>query len=66
MKFECKKCMDEGLCNHPCKLVLKDIKDLNYERDDWNVALRRCPFEDSKSGELTGNAPLAKWKRVKK
>jgi len=66
MKFECKKCIVDGQSGLPCELTIKNGKNLKYERPGWKLALRRCPFENDESGKLTGHAPVAKWKRVKK
>lgn len=69
MKFICRKCIDEGTSDKPCIFIVKGAKQMKYERDDWEQALRRCPFETT-TGQigtprwrLTGESPLAEWER---
>jgi len=66
MKFKCNKCKDEIYTTRPCTLTIKGIKHLTFERENWEVALRRCPFENTDSGKFTGHAPVAEWKRARK
>lgn len=66
MKFICRKCVDDGWQKKPCILKLpKEIKE--SERDDWERALRWCPFEntisDHKGMRFTGEVPRAEWER---
>ena len=58
-KYICNKCIDEGLAEEPCKLKFRN--DFNPEFAERLEALRRCPFENTKNGKLTGYVPLAEW-----
>jgi len=68
MKFKCTNCVDEGIQKKPC--VLKIPKEIKMsDREDWELALRRCPFEntmtDHNGVRFTEVIPLANWKRMK-
>ena len=68
MKFICSNCVDDGPQKKPCKLILpKEIK--KSEREEWKLALRRCPFEDSVTDRngirFTGVVPSANWRKIK-
>jgi hypothetical protein len=68
MKFICSNCVDSGIQKKPCTLKLpNEIK--KSGREDWEMALRRCPFEDTRTDhkgiQFTGVIPMADWRRKK-
>ena len=62
--FECKRCVEEHITFYPCIYGFQSDETLKEMRADWRKALRRCPFEDTHNDNLTGNIPIAKWKRI--
>lgn len=68
MKFICSNCVDDGIQKKPCKLwIPNEIK--TSDREDWELALRRCPFENTVTDHagirFTGEVPAANWRRKK-
>jgi hypothetical protein len=66
MKFKCRSCVREGISEDVCTFKIKNTKSIDWERDNWREALRRCPFENDTGGKFNGEVPMAEWEKVKK
>lgn len=68
MKFICRACKDDGFTKDICILKFKG-KHIDYEREEWRMALRRCPFEETTTDKhgihFHGKSAIVNWERVK-